>query len=48
MSRRELGIVATVVSSLVVYGLYLVIVFGMYQEGLTRRTPAWWGKPSFC
>ena len=33
MSRRELGIVATVVSSLVVYGLYLVIVFGMYQEG---------------
>ena len=33
MSRREVGIVATVVSSLVVYGLYLVIVFGMYQEG---------------
>ena len=33
MSRREVGIVATVVSSLVVYGLYLVIVFGSVPGG---------------
>ena len=33
MSRREKGIVATVVASLLVYGFYLVIVLRMHQDG---------------